>query len=171
MRRKTDRARLERKKAYLAQNPTPKSQKQKAKPKPVTERELADICVDCGEEHCAYYVFPKVWETARLSEDQPCCIGCLQERLGRDLTVKDFDFTSLCNFFLPDIESSALPHMVRQFSPHLDANFVRRIVTSVLDMRRKHPHGLTLRKCMEWASTILGWTVILAPPKAAAAGN
>ena len=127
----------------------------------VTERELADVCVDCGvDEHCAYHVHGRVWQSARLSKEQPCCLDCLGERLGRDLTFEDFDLCSPCNLFVPfKIKKKILYSLVRAWlgfmtngRPTSD-DYVCRVTNSVLKMRRKHPHGLTLRE-------VLAWTVV-----------
>ena len=38
-----------------------------------------------------YAVKPKVWKAAKMEEMGGClCIGCLEKRLGRELTPKDF---------------------------------------------------------------------------------
>jgi hypothetical protein len=61
---------------------------------------LDAICKDCGvdtapkgrECECEYYmVHDKVWSTAGMKKDGGfLCIGCLENRLGRELTAADF---------------------------------------------------------------------------------
>ncbi len=124
----------------------------------ISEIVLADICDDCRREHCAYMVLPEVWESARLKQDQPCCLKCLQKRLGRDLSPEDFDFYSPCNLFLPGtIEKRALFSMVRDMVADGTSYRKRRLVVdSVLKLRRKHPEGLTMRQVTDWALAEFG---------------
>jgi hypothetical protein len=54
------------------------------------EREAKiDAYVDSSSE--VYYVKPQTWKAAGIGVDGGClCIGCLELRLGRNLTPKDF---------------------------------------------------------------------------------
>lgn len=51
-------------------------------------------CLDCGvdtdEINEDYTVTADVWLTAHPMDDGSLCIGCLEERLGRQLTTNDF---------------------------------------------------------------------------------
>lgn len=58
------------------------------------EEDFSDfLCVDCGFNtiHCEYYmVHDEIWSGAGMPDEGMLCIGCLEERLGRELTAKDF---------------------------------------------------------------------------------
>lgn len=50
----------------------------------------AGMTIDDWSE--VYAVFDKVWKAANMGGYDGClCIGCLEKRLGRTLTPKDFD--------------------------------------------------------------------------------
>ena len=60
-------------------------------------------CTDCGLDVMAageygYMLVPEVWEASRGGEGF-LCVGCLENRLGRRLTHRDFDPTIPLNFF------------------------------------------------------------------------
>jgi hypothetical protein len=45
----------------------------------------------CPHEHQMYMVYDSVWRTeAGLNSDDVMCVDCLEERIGRTLTPKDF---------------------------------------------------------------------------------
>jgi len=51
-------------------------------------------CLDCGvntaDNYEYYMVKNKIWRKAHPEDDGMLCIGCLEVRLGRVLTHKDF---------------------------------------------------------------------------------
>ena len=58
------------------------------------------LCVDCGYdtklEH--YFVTPHVWFTlADMPETGMLCVGCLESRIGRQLTTQDFTSAHINN--------------------------------------------------------------------------
>ena len=125
----------------------------------VPESVLADICVDCNSEaHCAYMVTSEVYDAAGLREDQPCCLICLQKRLGRKLDYMEFNFASPCNLFLPGtIATSVLFKVVGDLLPDGTPYRKRRlVVNSVLRLRRQHPQGLTMWQVADWVRAEFG---------------
>ena len=55
----------------------------------IEKRDQINAYIDSNTE--AYYVKPSVWRAARMEDDGGClCIGCLEKRLGRELTPRDF---------------------------------------------------------------------------------
>jgi hypothetical protein len=50
------------------------------------------ICLDCGMNTITeyYMVFDNIWNSVAGHMDGMLCIGCLEKRLGRKLTKKDF---------------------------------------------------------------------------------
>ena len=51
-------------------------------------------CIDCGLLLASvfdyYMVHNAVWSEAGLHQQDECCLGCLERRLGRPLTIEDF---------------------------------------------------------------------------------
>lgn len=52
-------------------------------------------CLDCGRSTCDldeyYMVHDHVWQTCGLDTHDGClCVGCLEQRLGRELAPRDF---------------------------------------------------------------------------------
>jgi hypothetical protein len=47
-------------------------------------------CIDCGWILDHDMVFDDVWSQAGLAGPEHCCLGCLERRLGRPLSVDDF---------------------------------------------------------------------------------
>jgi hypothetical protein len=129
----------------------------------ISKRALADVCEDCGKQHFAYMATTEVWQTAGLSEDQPCCATCLAKRLGRELVASDFDlYDSPCNLFLPGkIPREGLMLMIRRLRDNPPEAEVSRVTDSVLKMRRKYPKGLTMWQLVKWTSDQFGvhWTI------------
>jgi hypothetical protein len=60
--------------------------------RPCAQSRLASCCLDCrnecNEEY--YMVHDALWLTANPTVNGMLCIGCLEERLGRILTLDDF---------------------------------------------------------------------------------
>lgn len=59
-------------------------------------------CIDCLKSACIYnihyMVYPEVWKAAGLeTKDGYLCIPSLESRLGRKLTIKDFDLNLSIN--------------------------------------------------------------------------
>jgi hypothetical protein len=54
------------------------------------EEEFERGCADCGRKDDWYTVHNRVWAKAGLDPDALCCLGCLEKRLGRPLTIRDF---------------------------------------------------------------------------------
>ena len=50
-------------------------------------------CAVCGRVNGFdfYMVHDEVWKEAALRRDESCCLPCLSEKLGRALTIDDFD--------------------------------------------------------------------------------
>lgn len=68
------------------------------------------ICVDCGldtkEAQEYYMVYNDVWEDAGMSfaghfGDGMLCVGCIESRLGRELTPSDFPDLPINRGFFP----------------------------------------------------------------------
>jgi hypothetical protein len=47
-------------------------------------------CVDCWQPFPVYLVTNETWAAAGLHPHADCCLGCLQNRLKRSLTIDDF---------------------------------------------------------------------------------
>ena len=57
-------------------------------------------CVVCGNLTLDIYVLShEAWKAARLEEGY-CCLDCLSKRLGRELTLSDFDTSAPLNRLL-----------------------------------------------------------------------
>jgi len=59
------------------------------------ERDPKRACADCGQFDLGYAVHPTVWFKAihtvpRVHTRKRLCINCLQNRIGRPLTLDDF---------------------------------------------------------------------------------
>jgi hypothetical protein len=56
-------------------------------------------CAACGRVNGFdfYMVRDSVWAEAGLSPDASCCLDCLSEKLGRELTIGDFDLRKPMN--------------------------------------------------------------------------
>ena len=57
-------------------------------------RDPRPLCLDCGVDTLAsleyYMVHDKVWPLGKLDGDGLLCIGCLEQRIGRQVTRDDF---------------------------------------------------------------------------------
>ncbi len=64
----------------------------------MNEQDIDMICVDCGTDTEKgkefFHVCDEVWTAATLKKEVPpykvLCVGCLELRLGRQLTASDF---------------------------------------------------------------------------------
>lgn len=58
-------------------------------------------CVDCrvdtGKIHEHYFVHTHLWLTVMPSVNGMLCIGCIEKRLGRSLTARDFTDATINN--------------------------------------------------------------------------
>lgn len=50
-------------------------------------------CQDCFTHVPGYMVYPEVWAEAGLFIKGACCVTCLSKRLGRPITMDDFNHT------------------------------------------------------------------------------
>jgi hypothetical protein len=57
------------------------------------------LCVDCSRntQHEHYFVHNEVWASAGMPECGMLCVGCLEDRLGRQLTSRDFTSAHINN--------------------------------------------------------------------------
>jgi hypothetical protein len=58
-------------------------------------------CIDCGADTSNEYysVHDRVWLKANPARNGMLCIGCLEARLGRNLTRRDFDSAPINSFY------------------------------------------------------------------------
>jgi len=57
-------------------------------------------CAVCGNFNIDFYIArPEIWKAASLKEGL-CCLECLAKRLGRELTLSDFDIQAPMNRLL-----------------------------------------------------------------------
>ena len=57
-------------------------------------------CAVCGNFNIDFYIArPEIWKAAGLKEGL-CCLECLVKRLGRELTISDFDMKAPINRLL-----------------------------------------------------------------------
>lgn len=48
------------------------------------------FCLNCGKGHDSFMVHKKIWEEAGYHPKANCCLPCLENNLGRELTMNDF---------------------------------------------------------------------------------
>lgn len=57
-------------------------------------RRVSFLCLDCGQDTGKmreyYFVHTELWLTVVSSAKGMLCVGCLEKRLGRELTAADF---------------------------------------------------------------------------------
>ncbi len=102
-----------------------------------TRRQQRGIeCVDCGIDTCpteigpraeSYMVYDEVWAAAGIAEDGGrLCIGCLEDRIGRQLSATDFTDVKLNDLSITDGHyawSWRTPRLVGRLSGQLSLPF------------------------------------------------
>jgi len=86
------------------------------------------LCVDCSTDRPELYmVWPAVWQAAGMAyNDGWLCLPCLEARLGRKLTVKDFTGVAANYFFTTVPDYLGLtgndPEFLDHFMPLVEAS-------------------------------------------------